>query len=695
MNKKTILLNAIGFPLLVAILKSSETKGACVDLSKSENLYLFTDKGKDTVLCTNSIKIKCVNYNGSEVYSIIDKIWKVRSNGRSNIFEVKDTFIQKNLKRCFSLRMSPENVDIHHLRNKKRRIRIMNEEHEKIMKHNIGVPELANVDGQWGKQTNEYFKCFLDKARENLYAKEDEMSRWVDVEHKTCYCSEENSEPCNTGDISNSNFIKQLMRQEICDVNDGRNKNDIFIVMPDYSIITCNNFTGLSKQINQTKLYNYCRYGLSAWDNRDFYEYLNCDSVSRKRGHEKDELGFEKKEGDYICIEKCKRIRELCNGENSKFYNFEMCKLYYKMNSSGNKIYNDVFKYFHEKCTYFDPTNRGLLLCKEKRVPCEFSEWSTWSVCTKSCKEDIYDSNAIRIRKRHLIKNVKYVGKSCNIVVNNENKLVDVNFCTDIIPYCKSDSDNHQQEGGDENYNLEKKLIPPFIIPLTEIEKANTLNELNEKDNDVMNDNLIHEDSEVLTKCVVTDMHQYEHSREYSEKIKSCACPPYHSPCYFKDIYESNYWRKSFDYNCKQNPNLIVLTADFVTLNCSKSLSIKRKEIAINTYLAMTFDCRSATFRYLFCSKSNDSSRKNIFYIIFTCLLAFISALYFIHIILTEHDKWSIFIKGIVSPKSHASKDIPSSPPRTPSSLSSSSYEGDVTHMPSQAGLLVPTAKLD
>ncbi|EUD67053.1 hypothetical protein C922_02637 [Plasmodium inui San Antonio 1] len=525
----------------------------------------------------------------------------------------------------------------------------------------------AKKDSQGGENTSQYFKCFVDKAKENQGAKEDDMARWVDPKHNSCYCSEENTEPCSMDDVSNSKFVNQLMGKEICDLNDMGNKNNLnlFIVLDNYSTIKCSNIESRTEKINQMELYQYCKNGLPAWDNRHFYEYLNCDKVRNKKGKKRKEERKQNEVGpDETCVDLCKEIRDLCNSKNSQFYSFEMCSKYYEMNHFTANIFNRIFKKFHERCSYFDPTNKGLLLCKHKHIPCEFSEWSDWSDCSKSCKDDTYDVEAIRTRKRHLIKEVKYAGKACSIVVNDKNKLSDIQFC-DEVPLCSSlhppsNAPNDPNRAA-EAPTSEKMYSPPFVIPLKEIEKANILYDLNQPDGDVIDENFVQNASDDRTECIVTDMGRFENSREYSEKVKSCACPVYHSPCYFKDVYKSNYWKESFDRHCADNPTLNVFTADFVMLSCDNSVTIRKKEIAINTYLAMTFDCRSPTFRYLFCSKSNESSsRTNIFYIIFTCALALISALYLIHLLISERDKWAFFIQGVIHSKSRSRSAGPS-----------------------------------
>ncbi|ANQ06716.1 Uncharacterized protein PCOAH_00010730 [Plasmodium coatneyi] len=548
-----------------------------------------------------------------------------------------------------------------------------------------------------GKNTNQYFKCFVDKAKENTAVREDDVARWVDPQHNSCYCSEENTQPCSMNDISNSKFISQLMKTEICDLNDRGSKNNLFIVLENYSTMKCSNVDSTTEKINQSELYNYCKSGLPAWDNKHFYEYLNCDTVRNKQGKQPDGIGPDGIVPGHTCADLCKEIKELCNSKSSQFYSFEMCSKYYEINHFTADIFNKTFKTFQDNCSYFDPTNRGLLLCKHKHIPCEFSEWSDWTTCTKSCKNGSYDAEAIRSRKRYLVKEVKYAGKACSIVVKDKNKLVDVDFCGEV-PLCSSinpSSNASNNRNGPVDTTTPEKTYdnPPFVIPLKEIEKANMLNDLNQPDGDVINENFVHNEMDTLTECTVADMGLFEHSREYSEKIKSCACPPYHSPCYFKDIYKSDYWKKSFDRHCADNPTLNVVTADFVMLSCDNSITIRKKEIAVNTYLAMTFDCRSPTFRYLFCSKSNESSRTNIFYIVLTCALALISSLYLIHLLLSEHDKWAFFITRIVNPKRASPTDHPSTGHSSGSSSDEMNDNGEETPNPEDTPTVTPLRK--
>ncbi|CRG98853.1 conserved Plasmodium protein, unknown function [Plasmodium relictum] len=466
--------------------------------------------------------------------------------------------------------------------------------------------------------TIQYFKCFLDKAAENVNA-DNELLRWINPVTNSCYCSEENSEPCSTNDITDANFVSQLMDSDFCDVKHNLNVKDIFIVLSNSKKLRCENSNKV-ENIAQKELYNYCKYGLKSWHNNNFYDYMNCDTV---RSDE------EKNKG--ACKEKCEQMKLLCN-ENSQFYSFENCKKYYEKDSNMQLIYTNNFKFFDEHCSYYDSSNRGLVLCKHKNVDCDFSEWSGWSKCSKSCRDNDYDFNAVQKRTRFLLKAALYAGKSCSVVVNDNNKLVDIRFCSEL-PYC------------DPDLNIEKEdRIPPFVIPLKEIEKANTLDDLNDDDNELLNENFLSNGSDMLVDCVVTDMYKHENSIGYNEKMRSCSCPSYETPCYFKDIYNSKNWKPSLEKLCRTNPNINVLTADYVMIGCDMSISFKKKEVAVNTYLAMTFDCQSSLFQYLFCSKFNESTRVNFIYIIITCIFGGISALYVIHLIINNSGKFKVIL---------------------------------------------------
>ncbi|CRG93453.1 conserved Plasmodium protein, unknown function [Plasmodium gallinaceum] len=466
--------------------------------------------------------------------------------------------------------------------------------------------------------TIQYFKCFLDKAADNVNA-DNELVRWVNPITNSCYCSEENSEPCSTNDITDTNFVSQLMDSDFCDTKQVLDVKNIFIVLSNSKKLHCESSNKV-EDISQNDLYNYCKYGLKSWDNNNFYEYMKCNTVKSNEEKNKDE-----------CKKKCERIKFLCN-ENAQFYSFENCKKYYERDLNMRAIYTENFKFFDENCSYFDISNRGLVLCKHKNVDCDYTEWSEWTKCSKSCRENDYDFNALQKRTRLLLKEALYAGKSCSVVVNDNNKLLDIKFCSNL-PYCNP------------NLNVDKEdKIPPFVIPLNEIEKANTLDDLNDDDNELLNENFLSNDSDMLTDCIITDMYKHENSIGYSEKIRSCSCPSYETPCYFKDIYNSNNWKPSLKKLCQTNPNINVLTADYVMIGCDMSISFKKKEVAVNTYLAMTFDCQSSLFQYLFCSKSNESTRTNFIYIIITCIFGGISAIYVIHLIINNSGKFKVLL---------------------------------------------------
>ncbi|KAI4840002.1 thrombospondin-related protein 1 [Plasmodium brasilianum] len=499
-----------------------------------------------------------------------------------------------------------------------------NDEEQVGQKENEGEGFLEKSEMSYMKNnTIQYFKCFLDKARENVDG-DSELSRWVDSSSKSCYCSEENAQPCSINDINDSNFVNHLVGNEICDGKQSKNAKDIFIVLSEYNILKCkeeNKETEMNK-ITEENLYNYCKNGLKFWDNKHLYEYMNCDSVKSKEEKNKN-----------ICKDRCEDIKLLCNDKNAQFYSFDVCKKYYEMNAFHHFTFVRIFKFFDDNCSYVDTHNKGLVLCKHKNVQCEFSNWSEWTTCTKTCRENNYDSSALKTRKRILLKNFLYAGKSCSLVANDRNNLIDVNFCSEL-PYCDHNLNNQNK----------KDFLPPFVIPLKEIEKANTMKELDDDDNDLINENVLNNDTDLLTDCKVTDMYNYENAQRYNEKIRACSCPANETPCYFKDIYNSNKWKNSFDKLCNSNPNINIVTADFITIDCNMLISLKKKEIAINTYLAMTFDCHSTLFQYLFCSKIRNSARTNFIYITVTFILGAIAAIYILFLIFSESEKCKALI---------------------------------------------------
>ncbi|SPJ09946.1 conserved Plasmodium protein, unknown function [Plasmodium sp. DRC-Itaito] len=470
--------------------------------------------------------------------------------------------------------------------------------------------------------TIQYFQCFLDKASENVNA-ENELDKWVDPQSKSCYCSEESAEPCTSEDLVDINNINQIMDNTLCEYNNNNNNiagntmNNIFIALSDYKIFQCND-KEKNNIINQEKLYNYCKYGLNIFDNKNMYDYLNCYNV----------ISYDKK-NHKTCIKKCENIKKLCN-ILAQFYSFEVCKKYYENNKHTEDIYINNFKYFLDHCKYLDPTNRGFVLCKHKNVECFYSEWSDWSTCSKTCIENEYDTNSTRTRTRLLLNKFEIPSKSCSFIINEKNNLIDINFCSHL-PYCNKNNDMKKNEDD---------RIMPFVIPLKEIEKLNTLKYLNNDDNDLLNENYKNDQSIKNKECIVTDMYKYQYAISYNEKNKSCSCPSNQSPCYFKDIYNSQYWKKSLNILCKQNKHINVITADYIIIDCNMSISIKKKQIAVNTYLAMTFNCHSDIFHYIFCAKNIQSIRTNLIYIIITCAFGFISAIYIIHIFI---NKWHIF----------------------------------------------------
>ncbi|SBS82437.1 conserved Plasmodium protein, unknown function [Plasmodium ovale curtisi] len=511
-------------------------------------------------------------------------------------------------------------------------------EKKRIMKEKEENELVKDKEGQKGVQVKEgkenlksntvhYFTCFLDKAAENINAV-NEINRWVNPVTKSCYCSEENAEPCSMVDIADSNFVDQLMNNEICNVKEAPFNEDIYIALSNYNVLECKHYNRkIEKKIATQRLYHFCKNGFRTWDNKLLYDYTNCHMTTSLKEKNKN-----------VCIDKCNDIKKLCTNNKVDFYSYEICKKYYESNVIMKNVYTSIFLFFEQNCSYNDPTNHGIVLCKHKEIECNFSNWTEWTSCSKTCKVDDFDTHAIKTRTRFLLNNVIYAGKYCNVIANDMYNLKDVTTCLEL-PYC------------DDKLNIKrtKRNISPFVIPLEEVEKANTLKELNADDNEMTNDNILSNEMDVLTDCKVTDMFMYKNSIGYSEKNKTCSCPIYESPCYFKDVYTSQSWKTSMEKMCKYNPNINVVTADFIIINCSMLISVKKKEIAINTYLAMTFDCHSSLFQYLLCSKTKDSAKTNFIYLVLTCLLGAISAVYLIHLAITDSDRCRALLLGLAS----------------------------------------------
>ncbi|SBT32147.1 conserved Plasmodium protein, unknown function [Plasmodium ovale wallikeri] len=475
--------------------------------------------------------------------------------------------------------------------------------------------------------TLQYFTCFLDKAAENINAV-NEINRWVNPITKSCYCSEENAEPCSMENIADSNFVDHLMNNEVCNVKDAPFNEDVYIALSNFNILECKHYNRkVEKKIAIQRLYNFCKNGFRTWDNKLLYEYGNCHMTSSLKEKNKN-----------VCIKKCNDIKTLCTNKKVDFYSYENCKKYYEHNVTMKNVYTSTFLFFEQNCSYNDPTNHGIVLCKHKEIECHFSNWTEWTSCTKTCKINEFDTHAIKTRTRFILKNAIFSGKYCNVIADDTYNLKEVTTCFEL-PYCEEKL----------NIKRTKRNISPFVIPLEEVEKANTLKELNADDNEMINDNILSNEMDALTDCKVTDMFIYKNSMGYNEKNKACSCPIYESPCYFKDVYTSQSWKTSMEKMCKYNPNLNVVTADFIIINCNMLISIKKKEIAINTYLAMTFDCHSSLFQYLFCSKTKDSAKTNFIYLVLTFVLGTISAVYLIHLAITDSDCCRAILLGFTS----------------------------------------------
>ncbi|KYO00818.1 hypothetical protein PGSY75_0822700 [Plasmodium gaboni] len=619
------------------------------------NIRKKKKKKRNKNLCSNMLSMRNNNLN---VYNKIQDRYLNYLKG-DNIYDMYYitiiNYIKKIIKKMYRYLyiynkgwMKYIYNQIYYIKNEKEKIirskRFMNEQiKEEDVDYNIVNDEKvksiqSNEQKSYLKNnTLQYFRCFLDKAVENKNAK-NELEKWIDPQRKSCYCSEESAEPCTSEDLMDINNINQIMDQTFCEHNNNNennivdnSRNNIFVALSDYKILKCNDKEKKNIIISQEKLYNYCKRGLYNWDNKNLYDYLNCSNV----------ISYDIT-NHKTCIKKCENIKKLCN-ILAEFYSFEVCKKYYENNKHTEDIYINNFKYFNDHCKYFDPTNRGLILCKHKNVECFYSQWSDWSTCSKTCIENEYDTTSIRTRTRLLLNKFQTPSKSCSFIINEKNNLIDINFCSHL-PSCNIN--NNIIKNDDDR-------IMPFVIPLKEIEKLNTLKYLNNDDNNLLNDNYNNDHSDNINnninninnnnninECIVTDMYKYEYAISYNEKNKSCSCPNNQTPCYFKDIYNSQYWKKSLNILCKQNKDINVITADYIIIDCNMSISIKQKEIAINTYLAMTFNCHSDIFHYIFCSKNSQSIRTNFIYIIITCAFGFISAIYIIHLFI---NKWHIF----------------------------------------------------
>ncbi|SCM05076.1 conserved Plasmodium protein, unknown function [Plasmodium chabaudi adami] len=608
---------------------------------KKKNIYSYS-YFSNLASCRIKSHNKKVHTFGVTFYKIFEFIYSIIKKGKKII----DNFTWNN---CYAPHFSKGDIFMNEI---KRKTRIMNG----LVYGDDENPDLINRRNS-KKNTNQYFTCFLDKAKENTNAL-NEIDKWLNPKTQSCYCHEEHAEPCSLADISELNSLDLYMNNEMCNARNNNKNDEIFIALAGYNIIKCkhpeNKNLNVQKNKNNDKndnniyqhdpndkldneqMYKYCKYGLKIWNDKNLYNYNDCSTVKSLEEKNKD-----------ICIEKCRNIQTLCSGKNIFFYSFDICKKYYEISSYVRDIYINVFKYFDDNCTYFDPNNHGIVLCKHAKIKCNFSVWSEWSKCTKSCIKNEYDTDPIQKRTRFLNKDMQYASKACSVYMSDDNNTVEVQVCPDL-PYC-NDPDGPNKEATSKikkgKYPDEERLLP-FVISLDEINKANALKELNNNDTDLMNENFVINKSEILANCVITDMKQYDNYIKYNEKNRSCSCPNNEPTCYFKDIYNSSTWKKQFEKLCKKNKNISVVTADFILINCNMLISLKKNEISINTYLAMTFDCRSPLFQYLFCSKASNSNKTNFIYIITTVILGSISAIYVVYLIVKEITKYkSIFFQ--------------------------------------------------
>ncbi|CXI24171.1 conserved Plasmodium protein, unknown function [Plasmodium berghei] len=565
------------------------------------------------------------------IYSIIEKGKKITSNLIWNNF--------------YASYFSKGDIFMNEI---KRKVRIMNDlVYDDDDDENNDMLNRRNFKNN----TNQYFTCFLDKAKENPNAL-NEIDKWINPKTKSCYCHEEHAEPCSLDDISEINQLDSYMNNEMCNSRNNNKNDEIFIALAGYNILKCKHAE--NKNMNEHKnknnekndnniyqhdpndkldneqMYKYCKYGLKLWNDKNMYNYNNCGTVKSLDEKNKN-----------ICIEKCQLIQTLCGEKRIQFYSFDVCRKYYETNSFTRYIFVHIFKYFDDNCTYFDPNNHGIVLCKHTKIKCNFSSWSDWSECTKSCLKDEYDIEPIQKRTRFLSKDMEYASNACSSYVSDDNNMMEVQICVDL-PYCDDINDSNKEVTSKikKGKYPDKEILLPFVISLDEINKANALKELNNNDTDLTSENFIINKSEILTNCVITDMNKYDNYIKYNEKNRSCSCPNNEPACYFKDIYNSSTWKKKFEILCKQNNNINIVTADFVLINCNMLISLNKKEISINTYLAMTFDCRSPLFQYLFCSKTSDHNKKNLIYMIITIVFGAISAIYLVYLIVKEIIKY-------------------------------------------------------
>ncbi|VEV55702.1 conserved Plasmodium protein, unknown function [Plasmodium vinckei vinckei] len=626
-------------------INNKQTKNIILTIfkKKKKNIYSYSYFG-NLASCRIKSHNKKVHTFGAIFYKIFEFIYSIIKKGNKII----DKFGRSN---CYATYFSKGNIFINEIKRKtkimngiKRKTRVMND----LVYGDDENNDIINLRN-FKNNTNQYFTCFLDKAKENTNAL-NEIDKWVDPKTQSCYCHEEHAEPCSLADISELNPLYLYMNNEMCNARNNNNKNsEIFIALAEYNIIKCKHAENKNRNVPKNKnndnnvyqhdpndkldneeMYNYCKYGLKIWNDKNLYNYNNCSTVKSLDEKNKD-----------ICIEKCRDIQTRCSDKNIYFYSFDICKKYYEIGSYTRDIYINVFKYFDDNCTYFDPNNHGIVLCKHSKIKCNFSVWSEWSECTKSCLKNEFDTDPIQKRTRFLNKDMQYASKACSVYMSDDNNTMEVQVCADL-PYCNDPNDSNKEATSKikkGRYPDEERLLP-FVISLDEINKANAIKELNNNDTDLMNENFVINKSEILANCVITDMKQYDNYIKYNEKNRSCSCPNNEPTCYFKDIYNSSTWKKQFEKLCKKNKNINVVTADFILINCNMLISLKKNEISINTYLAMTFDCRSPLFQYLFCSKTSDHNERNFIYMIVTIMLGSISAIYVVYLIFKEITKY-------------------------------------------------------
>ncbi|PFH37464.1 hypothetical protein BESB_039220 [Besnoitia besnoiti] len=303
----------------------------------------------------------------------------------------------------------------------------------------------------------------------------------------------------------------------------------------------------------------FCEHGLPFWKNTALsVGSLDCRQAKSKAGKQKD------------CRAACQKLLNACIASDEAWENC-VAKSMTAPDYADNCEMNIEAKLGH-----------GMMLCKQKAVDCQYSEWYEWSECSLTCKSAGDGNDSYRIRERRLLSSAEN-GGVCDAERDSSNgqSVVAIGLC-DWLPDCPGVSAQ-----GDIHILMPKE--EPKLSPWT---PHRTTTSTRDPDTPLPGQ----ED----TVCTIVNMADFRTSeRGYDTAAESCKCPGKTTVCSRGEASNSREkWESIMESICGRNGAGQIFAQGMEEFNCGSRSFQSFSGIFSES---PEEDCKSGDLAYIFC----------------------------------------------------------------------------------------------